>query len=506
MTEITRRSFIKTVIVGSTTFSVCPFESWAETKQRPKLASERSDICHQVRDERAPLPAKVARAYEVVIVGGGPSGLAAAYALRDVNFLLLEKEPRTGGNCTREAREGVSFSTGAAFTEKPAGLAGKYSSELELPLAPIADHDAAIINGKVVLDFWGAGLERLPYPPSVQQSFRLFLNEMRKIDLRRNKAKLDAFSFAELLKPYAPEVKQFWDAFGPSNWGGDAENTSAYVGVEATQPAFEEDRYSFPGGLGAATEIAEARVELAGKGRIQRNATVYRIEPRRTHVEVSYLENNRSPMTVAGKVVIVALPKFFARHIVIDLPEAQKKAMAEIRYAPYLVINLCLRKTPYQAAYDTWVPGKTFCDFIVADWVIYRGKGDPNRRTAFTVYVPLAEKQRGVILDDAGTLAIADKVVDEFEEIFPGITRDMEEVRIYRRGHPLFVSAPRVHTQIQPKAAAPFGRILFANTDSVATVSSFASASAVGLERAREAKNILARGLRRSRQLVPARV
>ena len=40
--------------------------------------------------------------HDVVIVGGGMSGLACAWFLRDRDFLLLEKEDHWGGNAYLE--------------------------------------------------------------------------------------------------------------------------------------------------------------------------------------------------------------------------------------------------------------------------------------------------------------------------------------------------------------------------------------------------------------------
>ena len=47
-----------------------------------------------------------------------------------------------------------------------------------------------------------------------------------------------------------------------------------------------------------------------------------------------------------------------------------KRCHAQIRYIPYPVVNLIFDKPVFNQWYDTWCPGNTFTDFIVADWVV----------------------------------------------------------------------------------------------------------------------------------------
>src|SRR5271167_1012497 len=124
-----RRRAIKYIIGGAV--AACPFPSSARplagrgTQEasgvsrglNTKLGSESNTICHQVRDGTGFRLPKASNEYDVVIIGGGPSGLCSAYRLRDTNFLLLEKEPRLGGNAISEQWNGQWYSTGAAYGE-----------------------------------------------------------------------------------------------------------------------------------------------------------------------------------------------------------------------------------------------------------------------------------------------------------------------------------------------------------------------------------------------------
>jgi len=66
--------------------------------------------------------------YDVIIIGGGISGLTAAWKLKDKSILLLEKSNQFGGNARLETREGLRFASAGSCLQMP--KSGSETAEL----------------------------------------------------------------------------------------------------------------------------------------------------------------------------------------------------------------------------------------------------------------------------------------------------------------------------------------------------------------------------------------
>ena len=84
----------------------------------------------------------------------------------------------------------------------------------------------------------------------------------------------------------------------------------------------------------------------------------------------------------------MATPKFITARIVAGLSDAQLDAMSSYHYCPYPVINMIFDKPIYNRGYDTWCPGNSFTDFVVADWVVQKQPGY-QKNNILTFYTPL---------------------------------------------------------------------------------------------------------------------
>jgi hypothetical protein len=88
--------------------------------------------------------------------------------------------------------------------------------------------------------------------------------------------------FSDLLKGYSPEIKQWWDNYGPSNWGAASEDTSAVVALDDLQEMAGEngnDYHTWPGGLGAVSKKLSEMLLEKFSSQMRLSATIVAVVP-----------------------------------------------------------------------------------------------------------------------------------------------------------------------------------------------------------------------------------
>ena len=503
MISRSRRHFVKTIVLGSgaLAFTGCQNARPPAGQQdlHHTLLSENFEACHQVRDGHQFEVPRASRRVEVAVIGGGPSGLIAAYRLGNRDVVLLEKESIVGGNARIDSWNGIPYAAGAIST---AGNSPCMKLFAELGLQPQVIRRAGtkrsyIVNGKLYTDIWRDGLEDLHAAPTrrrVMESRQQLLD----LDLSARKIELDRVTLASLLEPYGADVIGWYNDL-LAWFGGTCEDYSGYAGTllarsqmghnlsllypERAEP---EVNYTFPGGLAIAALALARKIEESGPQRVITGAVVYRVAHDGDDVEVSYLHGG-VPNTIRTSVAIVATPKFIARHIVADLPAGQKAAMARFRYVPFLVGGVCT----VGRVSDTVETARVLRGPIAN----LRASGPGGAHEVYRCEAPLKKHMRRQVLTDDYILRLGNEMVDCFDGAFPGARERIQEVRIWRRGHNWYLPVPGMSSEFQPEAARPFRRILFANADSAGEISEFGWAL-VAAERAVEEAEALLRPAR----------
>ena len=175
----------------------------------------------------------------------------------------------------------------------------------------------------------------------------------------------------------------------------------------------------------------------------------------------------------------MATPKFITSRIVAGISDAQQDAMSSYHYCPYPVINMIFDKPIYNRAYDTWCPGNSFTDFIVADWVVQKQPGYKQKNNILTFYTPLTEIERKKLLKIEDCRQIAANVLRDFQKLLPEFATANPIERFISIVAAIRCSClrPALFTKIIPAASQPLDRVFFANADSIGPESEISAPS-----------------------------
>jgi hypothetical protein len=439
-------------------------------------SSEDFSVCHKLRDGAKLAVPAISRQAEVVIVGGGPSGLVAGYRLRDRDIVLLEKEPFVGGNARADYWHGMPYAAGSIAFYGASPTAHLHD---ELGLKPeilTTAHGATIVGHKVISgELWESGLQQL-FSAADEKTIRRARDFLLALDIEKEKARLDRITMAELLQAYGLKIKVWFDWL-LAYFGGNTESYSAYAGVLLARSQINAGLgilypegvsqggvFTFPGGLSVVASRLKQRIENAGRNRVVTDAAVYHVRQDEHGVNVSYMHGGQ-PKAVRARAAIFAAPKFIARYIIEDLPPSQSHAMGQMSYVPYIVgavgVDGVLSTTLRSAR------------ILNGPIVSFRDCSSRPDKQLYRIEIPVSPSSRHLLLSDSYFHRLSETVVDYFEKIFPGSRKNIAEVRFWRRGHNWHIPVPRMITEFQSAAAQQHGRIFFANADSIGPISEF---------------------------------
>jgi len=441
---------------------------------------------------------------EVAIIGGGLSGLATAYALRDRSIALLELRDRMGGVSMGERWNQVECSLGSAYFIVP-----DEGSELETlyrelgvwPGARVAPGElTAEIDGAVVGDLleWTGFTEderaivhkyaalvrhfateaypEIPLPPGEKAQ--------PVLDLDHNSLKLDLE--ARLGGPLPARLAAAIQAYCYSSFGAGWQSVSAAAGWNFVA-AEEFGRIVLPGG-NAGLAAALWRAIAAGEQGRPRPA----LRPAHRAVDVR-LDGDHVLVTrrrgdhfesIRARHAVLANSKFIGKYMIHELEtlDAEKRdAMDQVATHAYVVVNVLLRSPADRRFYDLFLlDGKEFpMDELAAESevrvmdVIDAGFGDEPTpgHSILTLYWPLPwPTGRASLIVDESWFVYAKKLVPQLRKILRLLDIDpgsVEQVRMSRWAHSMPIATTGAMVEgICERLRRPIAdRIWFVNQD-----------------------------------------
>jgi phytoene dehydrogenase-like protein len=487
-----------------------------------EILSPNYSVGHRIRDGFRPQPASDRwQETDVVVIGGGISGLAAAWRLRNSGlnrFVILELETSPGGTSRSGHSSLTAYPWGAHYVPVPMPEDRPLIAILrEMKIIDRLEADGTPVVGeqylcrdpgeRVFVDgTWYEGL----YPSAGATSrdldeLREFRAEIaRWVAWRDGKGRrafaipiatgsddpevtvLDSISMSEWIRRHGwSSQRLLWliDYSCRDDYGATSDQTSAWAGLfyfaSRVRGGSGESQalITWPEGNGRLVQhLAERVREHLRGGLAVVDIAVKKNQDVQTAEVTAFDVHTAEAIGFRARHVVFAASQFLLAHLIRDLPEDRKRSAREFEYSPWLVANLHLRERPlergFPLSWDNVLYGSRSLGYVTATHQAGRDYGP----TILTWYFALCDEgadgpERQAVaarqrLFDMPWEAAAETVMRDLEPAHPEIRTLVERLDVMKWGHAMV--RPKtgfVWSQARRRAADPFGPIHFAGTD-----------------------------------------
>ena len=415
---------------------------------------------------------------EAVVVGAGIAGLAAAWALRDRDVLVLEASDRIGGRIKSQPRGRYWMNFGAHVFGGTGSATGRLLDQtgIEAVMVPGVLTGVAL-NGRVVDS---GPVETYPFRLPLAFGDRLALIRLGlRLRLAVNRygaiarprpgepwtsrqarmlAYLGDHSFADYLGRLPTDVDAIVRPTIERS-SGEPEDVAAGYGVGYFHLVWNRGEGLSRNVIGGPSTFTEKLAADLGR-RLIKESRVEEVTSNGDGVRIRYVSAGEK-REVSARFAVVATPAYVTRSIVRGLPEETDLALGEIVYGPYVVAAFLTGETahmPYDHVYAMAVAKKSFnMLFNMAN--VLRAR-EPSREPggSLMVYSGANLGRRLLELDDEKIISI---YLDDINSVYPELKNVIREVVVQRWERGLPYPRPGRHS-LQPALERPLDNVFLA--------------------------------------------
>ncbi len=403
--------------------------------------------------------------HDVVVVGGGIAGLAAAWALRDHDVVVLEASDRVGGRIRSERRGRYWLNFGAHVFGGAGTPTDRLLRETGVEAVDVPGVLTAVsLDGRLVA---GGRVEtyplRLPLSPRdrlafVRTGIRLRLGVarydriVRSGDQERVLAYLGDRTFSEWLGPVPSSVDAVLRPTVQRS-SGEPEELAAGYGIGYFHLVWDRSGGLARNLLGGPATLPEAIAAALGD-RIRLRTPAEKVVADGDCVRVASAGGE-----VAARFAVLATQAHVTRALVPGLPEDVRTALGQVVYGPY-VLAAFLTNEPGPASWDglyaVATARRSFNMLFNMANVLRGGVREPGGSLMVYSGASLGRELWG--LDDARVLETYQRDLDE---VLPGARRVVAEAVVQRWEHGLPYVRPG-RQRIQRALERPLGNVFLA--------------------------------------------
>ena len=423
--------------------------------------------------------AGVTESRDVVVVGAGIAGLAAAWTLRELDVLVLEAEDRVGGRIRSERRGDYWLNFGAHVFGGPKSATGRLLGAVEVESTPVPGVLTAVsMDGRLVAR---GPVESYPFRLPLSLADRVALVRSG-IKLRRAVARYDreakaragepesarrdrmlAFlgdeTFSKFIGPLPPGAEALYRPTVTRS-SGELDELAAGHGVGYFHLVWRKGEGLSRNIVGGSSVLTDALAAPLGD-RVLCGARVLEVGERGPGVAVRY-ERDGETSELDARFVVLATPAYAAAVIAASLlPTDLSEALRSIPYGPYVVVALATSEpgtTRWDDLYAVATPGRAFnMVFNLAN--VLRGSGTRLPGGSLMLYSG-GRRLAGPLLelpDDE----IVERYLDDLDAVFPEARAWVDEAVVQRWPRALPYPYPGRY-RIQPLLDRPLERIALA--------------------------------------------